>query len=290
MSALTYGRTQIRIVDVALGDNHMLALDEKGIPYSWGKGANGQLGHGELAEKERVPRPIELCRRMMRSMSGFDMRMRDLPWGSFYFKKERVPIENAKKGQEQEEEREQEYTQKGKVIMIAADGNYSLFVLERLANDAEVMSYNNAVKNKLAVSKKMTPMTIIRELFGCGSGKGGVLQSVGKETEYLPKLLPEQESGELMQDVIKISAGKAHVGIIIREDYLRNVEARNIDERDFRDKEANKLKKQAAVGTSLLDRCRQEDDAHEGEMAAMMMKNPFSVEIQAKLEDKLKKM
>jgi alpha-tubulin suppressor-like RCC1 family protein len=247
---------QIRIVELALGDNHMMALDEKGIPYAWGNGSSGQLGHGELAEKERVPRPIEMCRRSLRSSSGFDVRVRDLEWGSFYFKKERVQADNAKPGHEQEEEKE--IIQKGKVVMIAANGNYSLFVLERLANEAEITAYNNAVKNKLAVSKKMTNKTVIRELFGCGSGKGGVLQSVGKETEYLPKLLPELETGELMQDVIKISAGKAHVGIIVREDHLRNVESKNIDDKTVKDQEANRLRKQAAVGSSLLDLCRQD--------------------------------
>lgn len=83
--------------------------------------------------------------------------------------------------------------------MIAANSNYSLFVLERLANEAEILQYNIAVQRKLATSKRMTNMTIIRELFGCGSGKGGVLQSVGKETEYLPKLLLDQDNGELLQ-------------------------------------------------------------------------------------------
>ena len=74
--------------------------------------------------------------------------------------------------------------------MIEAYGNYSLFVLERLANKQEILLYEDAVKKQDHSLKKMTKMTRIRELFGCGSGRHGILQNVGKEKECLPKHLP----------------------------------------------------------------------------------------------------
>ena len=272
---------KIRIVDLCMGAAHMVALDEKGIPYTWGKGANGQLGHGELAEKERTPRPVELCRRFIKGLGGSDAKQRDMEWGSFYFKKERLPLENGEPG---EEDREIEYRQKGKVVMISAEHNYTLFVLERLANEAEILAYQVAVSKGLAVQRKYTNMTVVRELFGTGSGKGGVLQSIGKETEYLPKLMPESYTGDLIQDIIKISAGKAHVGIITREDHLRNLESKNIDEKLLKDQMVQREKKaQGSADHQLLDLAMNEE-ADIANAKAQMMRNPFSVEIETALD------
>ena len=224
--------SKVKIVDLALGDYHMLALDEAGNPFSWGNGGKGQLGQGELCENESKPRMISLCRRG--SMVGFREVVRDLPWGSFYVMKDKEPGE--------EEEVEVEFTQAGKVCMIAAEGSYSLFVLKRLANKGEVRRYKEAVERNDHEIKKMTEMTVIHELFGCGCGKGGVLQSVGKENEFIPKLLSRLDTGELMQDVVKVSAGQAHVGVVLRDDPLRNIECGNLQDMELQDKKSNKAR------------------------------------------------
>jgi len=36
---------------VALGIHHAVAITNTGIMYSWGRGINGQLGHGEIANE-----------------------------------------------------------------------------------------------------------------------------------------------------------------------------------------------------------------------------------------------
>eukprot|EP00282_Hemiselmis_andersenii_P027867 CAMPEP_0169481050 /NCGR_PEP_ID=MMETSP1042-20121227/29901_1 /TAXON_ID=464988 /ORGANISM="Hemiselmis andersenii, Strain CCMP1180" /LENGTH=1508 /DNA_ID=CAMNT_0009595757 /DNA_START=54 /DNA_END=4578 /DNA_ORIENTATION=- len=253
--------SKMRIVDLAMGASHMLALDEKGVPYSWGKGANGQLGHGEMGEKERMPRPIELCLLLFQEGKGASRE-----WGG---------RRGGKAGGVQE---------KGKVVQIAADANYSLFVLERLANEAEILAYVLAVEKGLAVSKKMTHMTVVRELFGCGSGKGGVLQSVGKETEYIPRLLLETHSGELLQDIVHVSAGKAHVGIVVREDYLRNVESKNMDERTRKDAEALRARMESNSQEAHLMEIARQEEMDILKSQEERKQNPFSVEIESALE------
>lgn len=270
---------RIRIIDLSLGDSHMLALDEIGLPYSWGKGTVGQLGHGELGEKERVPRVIELCRRTNKGFTAASIVTRDLKWGSFYFQRMIPPGET--------EEQDVERRQRGKVCMISANANYSLFVLERLANSSEINAFKEAMERGFNLSKKMTEMTIIRELFACGSGKGGVLQNIGKENEFIPKYLPETEEGEELQDIIQVSAGAAHVGILTREDVLRNMEWRNIEEMEQRDKDNNAIakSKRSTLEVKLLELVAGGDE--EEEEVTTAHKNPFAVEVEAAVESYL---
>ena len=49
----------IRIVQIAGGKSHMLALDEHGGVWAWGKGDYGRLGNGDVAS-QAVPTPIEM--------------------------------------------------------------------------------------------------------------------------------------------------------------------------------------------------------------------------------------
>jgi alpha-tubulin suppressor-like RCC1 family protein len=127
--------SRVRIVDVALGEKHMLALNELGQPYSWGTGAQGQLGHGPLALEEKLPRMLTICSRTQ--SKNFVETTRDIPWGSFYIMKDKEPGST--------EEQEIEFTQSGKVCAVAACGNYSVFVLKRVANREEVLKYKEAV-------------------------------------------------------------------------------------------------------------------------------------------------
>jgi len=39
------------IIKVSLGIHHAVALTSNGLLYSWGRGINGQLGHGEIANE-----------------------------------------------------------------------------------------------------------------------------------------------------------------------------------------------------------------------------------------------
>eukprot|EP00210_Caulerpa_lentillifera_P003293 g3144.t1 len=47
-----------RIIKIAAGSHHCLAIDSDGIPYSWGNGNYGRLGH-RVQRDEFIPRPIE---------------------------------------------------------------------------------------------------------------------------------------------------------------------------------------------------------------------------------------
>ena len=260
---------KVRIVDLALGDSHMLALNELGNPYSWGRGTLGQLGHGELCDKERTPRMISICRRTL--AIGFREIEKDIPWGSFYIMKDKRPGEV--------EEVEIEYTQAGRVCLIAAEGNYSLFVLKRLANKDEVRRYAYQVDHGDHTAKKMTEMTVIHELFGCGCGKGGVLQSVSKENEFIPKLLPKMEGGDLMQEVVAVSAGSAHVGVVTRDDPLRNVENSNLKIMEREDAKSNKTR-QILKQENNLQEAEEEDEEEPDEQ-----KDPFALASESELEE-----
>ena len=45
----------------------------------------------------------------------------------------------------------------------------------------------------------------MRELFMCGSGKGGVMQNQGKENEYLPRHMPVVEgSSDKLDSVVQV--------------------------------------------------------------------------------------
>ncbi|KAF4687477.1 hypothetical protein FOZ60_003951 [Perkinsus olseni] len=47
-----------RIVDVAAGGGHTMALDEKGVLYVFGRGRDGQLGRGDNVESVAAYRPV----------------------------------------------------------------------------------------------------------------------------------------------------------------------------------------------------------------------------------------
>lgn len=55
-----------RFVDVCCGDGHAMALSEDGSVYSWGKGFQGQLGHGILPKSALNSRPERLVRAVPR--------------------------------------------------------------------------------------------------------------------------------------------------------------------------------------------------------------------------------
>ncbi|RHZ01593.1 hypothetical protein DYB35_012648 [Aphanomyces astaci] len=46
------------VTDYAAGDNHALAVTEFGDVYSWGRGKDGELGHGE--PREDLPIPVKV--------------------------------------------------------------------------------------------------------------------------------------------------------------------------------------------------------------------------------------
>jgi len=47
----------VRVLGMAAGAHHTLALSDAGQPYSWGLGGNGRLGHGDT-EPRLLPTPI----------------------------------------------------------------------------------------------------------------------------------------------------------------------------------------------------------------------------------------
>lgn len=42
------------IVKLALGYYHAAAINNKGIVFTWGRGINGQLGHGSILNEDSV--------------------------------------------------------------------------------------------------------------------------------------------------------------------------------------------------------------------------------------------
>ena len=52
------GIDEAAVVQVAAGDDHSMALTATGEFYSWGKGTDGQLGHGDK-ENLAVPRVVD---------------------------------------------------------------------------------------------------------------------------------------------------------------------------------------------------------------------------------------
>lgn len=51
-----------KISSVVCGGGHTMILTENGIVYSWGRGANGRCGHGELLGEADVPKPKEIIK------------------------------------------------------------------------------------------------------------------------------------------------------------------------------------------------------------------------------------
>jgi E3 ubiquitin-protein ligase HERC3 len=49
-----------RIVEIACGSRHSLAIDENGDLYTWGEARCGQLGHGKQ-RSQIFPTKVELC-------------------------------------------------------------------------------------------------------------------------------------------------------------------------------------------------------------------------------------
>ncbi|KAK5582365.1 hypothetical protein RB653_003948 [Dictyostelium firmibasis] len=52
-----FAENNIKIVKVAAGGSHSIALDNQGRVYSWGNGSNGKLGHGNESD-ENLPKQI----------------------------------------------------------------------------------------------------------------------------------------------------------------------------------------------------------------------------------------
>ena len=48
----------VRLIAVAVGSAHNIAIEEDGRCYTWGKCHYGQLGHGEIDQNELIPRPV----------------------------------------------------------------------------------------------------------------------------------------------------------------------------------------------------------------------------------------
>ena len=48
-----------RVVDVSAGDDHSLAITANGAVFTWGKGEDGCLGHGEDLSNQLLPKKIE---------------------------------------------------------------------------------------------------------------------------------------------------------------------------------------------------------------------------------------
>lgn len=55
----------VRIVQLASGGNHVLALADDGSVYSWGSGKNGRLGHSSLNDEPRPKRISALGNRAL---------------------------------------------------------------------------------------------------------------------------------------------------------------------------------------------------------------------------------
>ena len=167
---------------------------------------------------------------------------------------------------------------------VDANNNYSLFVMERPANDDEIREYTDSVRSGRGGVKKMTHLTAVRELFCCGSGKGGVMQNQGKENEYLPRQMPFLEGGnEKLDCVVAAAAGRHHVALLCYEDPLINVEAANKEQAEYHDEKANKVRQ---IDTLEQEVQAWEDDAEdEGEDPNAEKPNQFDLDRQQAIKD-----
>ena len=55
-----------RVVAVSAGDMHSLAITADGAVFTWGKGADGCLGHGEDLSDQLLPKKVEVSRALRR--------------------------------------------------------------------------------------------------------------------------------------------------------------------------------------------------------------------------------
>jgi alpha-tubulin suppressor-like RCC1 family protein len=114
------------VVDVAMGKSHSVALDAEGRPWTWGKGNNGQLGISEKGDKERLPRPVELCRRAIPRAGMIGTSDEEIPWGSVYYMREKD-----EKGIGEVDKRIVENN--GKVIQVSATNPCLFLLVARIA-------------------------------------------------------------------------------------------------------------------------------------------------------------
>lgn len=56
--ALVFELRHMRIVDIAAGDTHCMALDDEGNVYAWGTNTMGQCGQGLVTGVVRKPQKI----------------------------------------------------------------------------------------------------------------------------------------------------------------------------------------------------------------------------------------
>ena len=52
------------IVSVACGGAHTAAVTNEGVVYTWGRGKNGRLGHGDATSQD-APKPISALRQLL---------------------------------------------------------------------------------------------------------------------------------------------------------------------------------------------------------------------------------
>jgi len=69
-----FKENNIKIIKVACGGSHSLALSETNQVYSWGNGSNGKLGHGSDQSEQKIPKLIEFFKgkRVIDIAAGID--------------------------------------------------------------------------------------------------------------------------------------------------------------------------------------------------------------------------
>ena len=55
-----------RVVSVSAHEHHSIALTADGAVFTWGKGADGCLGHGEDLSDQLLPKKVEVSRALRR--------------------------------------------------------------------------------------------------------------------------------------------------------------------------------------------------------------------------------
>lgn len=101
-------------------------------------------------------------------------------------------------------------------------------------------------------------------------------------------LMRAKMTGIVVQNIIRISGGRSHVGIITRDDHLRNVESKNVDEMRFKDLVANKERQRDKLEEQLVEIMRV-DENEVTKPVEVEKKNPFTAEIEYALTEHLTK-